>query len=108
MHNLKWSKPEKEVARRAFNAAYARECDTIRTELAEMIGRAAAPQDLWRIHDYLTEQRRRIDEKYDYRYSVLHFLFARLLNEEWIDEDDLEGLREDKIQFIIGIANLGD
>jgi hypothetical protein len=108
MNDLKWSKTEKEAARRAFNAAYARECDTIKAKLAEMIDRAAAPKDLWQIHDYLTNQRRRIDEKYDYRYSTLHFLFARLLNEEWIDENDLEGLKDDKIQLIIGIANLGD
>ena len=26
---------------------------------------------LWAIHDYLTEKRKEMDKKYDYRYSVL-------------------------------------
>jgi len=61
---------------------------------------ASEPEDLWRIHDFLTKERRRTDEKYDYRYSVLLFVFARLLHEGWIVETDLQGLAEDKIEVI--------
>jgi len=28
------------------------------------------------------------DEKYDYRYSVLLFVFARLLKEKWLKDTD--------------------
>lgn len=65
-----------------------------------MLGAAAGPADLWRIHDYLTEQRDRTGEKYDYRYSVLPFVFARLLKEGWRAEADLEGLSADKREII--------
>ncbi len=101
---LKWSKAEKKAARRAFDSAYRRECETIRSRLTEMIGGASESQDLWRIHDYLTEQRKETDRKYDFRYSVLCFVFARLLKEGWLTEADLEGLSADKIEFIKQIA----
>lgn len=52
------------------------------------------------IHDFLTEKRNEVDEKYDYRYSVLILVFARLLREGWIELDDLKGLDENKITKI--------
>ena len=42
-------------------------------------------------------KRDEIDEKYDYRYSKLILVFARLINDGWLDFSDLEGLVEDKI-----------
>ena len=44
------------------------------------------------------------EEKYDYRYSVLRFVFARLLQEGWIKPEDLSGISEDKLQEISAIA----
>ena len=81
MNEMKWSKTEKNLARKAFDLAYARECAAIAAKLKEMITAGGEPEHLWRIHDYLTEQRRKTDEKYDYRYSVLISVFARLLME---------------------------
>jgi hypothetical protein len=81
VRDLQWSKAEKQTARKA-----------------------SEPRDLWRIHDYLTEQRDRTDEKYDYRYSVLPFVFARLLKEGWLAEADLEGLGADKREIIRFLA----
>jgi hypothetical protein len=66
---------------------------------------AKKPADLWQIHDYLTEQRKGTDEKYDYRYSRLIFVFARLLSEGWLKETELEWLQEDKIEKIKFLAN---
>ena len=40
------------------------------------------------------------DAKYDYRYSVIIFVFARPLRQGWITEKDLEGLHEEKIEKI--------
>jgi hypothetical protein len=105
MTNIKWSKTEKIVARRVFEAAYQKECAAIAAKLKEMIAVAAEPGGLWRIHDYLTKQRDQTDKKYDYRYSVLIFVFAMLLKEGWLNEADLQGLQEDKIEKIKYLAN---
>jgi hypothetical protein len=37
----------------------------------------------------------------------LIFVFGRLLYEEWLNRDDLAGLRKDKIDQIVGIAEFG-
>lgn len=104
IRELQWSKAEKQAARKAFEAAYRKECAAVAATLKDMLGRACEPQDLWRINDYLTEQRDRTDEKYDYRYSVLPFVLARLLKEGWLAESDLEGLSADKIEIIKFLA----
>lgn len=100
LHEMNWSKTEKETARRAFARAYRKECRVIAAKIREMAETASEPEDLWRIHDLLTRERKQTDEKYDYRYSVLLFVFARLLREGWISEADLQGLSDDKIAAI--------
>ncbi|MGH9433827.1 MAG: hypothetical protein ACRD3T_20040 [Terriglobia bacterium] len=106
MDDFNWSKSEKAAARRAFDTAYQRECSAIRAKLKTMIESASDSSGIWRIHDYLSEQRDQTDKKYDYRYSVLILVFARLLNEGWVVEGDLLGIGEDKIERIKQIANL--
>jgi len=71
MDDFQWSKAEKRAARRAFDAAYERECRAIRAKLEQMLEGGGDIRQIWRIHDYLSEQRRETDRKYDYRYSVL-------------------------------------
>jgi hypothetical protein len=105
--DLKWSRAEKEAARRAFDTAYERECASIRGKLKEMIDASATPEDLWKIHDYLTKQRNQTDEKYDYRYSVLPHVFARLLLDGWLTGSDLDGLSDDKIGVINYLTGFG-
>jgi len=73
--------------------------------LKRLATKAESPDDIWAIHDYLTEQRRTIDGKYDYRYSQLIVVFGRLLRESWIDDKDLEGLSEEKLNAIHRIAS---
>lgn len=104
MNELKWTKAEKIVAKRAFEKCYQRECKAILTMLKERIATADKPSDLWLIHDFLTEELKMIEYKYDYRYSVLIFLFARLLKEGWLQESDLDGIKEDKIEKIKYLA----
>jgi hypothetical protein len=105
MNELKWSKPEKVAAKRAFDTAYQRECEALARKLKEMIAAAREPVDIWRIHDFLTTQRKQFDERYDYRYSVLILVFARLLREGWLEETGVEGLGEDKVEKIKYLAN---
>lgn len=100
LRDMNWSKAEKAVARCAFERAYRKECAAIAAKIRKMVATACEPEGLWRIHDLLTKERERTDEKYDYRYSVLVFVFARLLGKRWISEVDLQGLSDDKIEAI--------
>ena len=100
MQNETWSKREKTIARRAFEQAYARECAAIADEVRRRANSIAEPSDMWALHDLLSRKRRATDEKYDYRYSVLIFVFARLLSDGWLNEEELEGLGEDKLARI--------
>ncbi len=96
----KWSKPEKVIARRAYGAAYERECAAIAEEVRRMALGIRDPSDMWQLHDYLTEKREETDERYDYRYSVLLWVFGRLMYDGWLREEDLVGLSPDKLQEI--------
>jgi hypothetical protein len=65
-----WPRREKETARRAFDAAYERECRAIADRVRKSAAELDDPRALWRLHDYLTLKKRETDRKYDYRYSV--------------------------------------
>lgn len=103
--NEKWTDAEKKTARKAFDAAFRRECSAIASEMKTLAAKISEPEDLWRVHDYLTNKREEIDQKYDYRYSVLVTVFARLLREGWTTEEDLKGLAADKIEQIKAVSS---
>lgn len=104
MTETEWSKREKEIARRVFEAAYRRECMAALEVVRKMAAEIDDPTDLWRLSEYLVKMRKEVDEKYDYRYSVLPIVFARLIHEEWIKPEDLAGLSEEKLEKIRQIA----
>ncbi len=106
MNDIKWSEAEKKIARRAFDVALKNECEALVIKLKVLAEKAENSDDVWAIHDYLTEQRKTIDGKYDYRYSQLIVVFGRLLREKWIEDKDIEGLSAEKIQAIRHIASL--
>ena len=105
MNDFKWSKTEKKIARIAFDKAYQRECSNLIEKIRTKAREISEPDSIWRFHDFLTEKRDEIDEKYDYRYSVLVLVFARLINDGWLDFDDLKGLAETKIDRIESLIN---
>ncbi len=100
MRDLIWSKTEKEVAKRAYNEAYEEECKVVVARVKDLMAHLPEPRAVWVIHDFLSQRRREMDKKYDYRYSVLPSVFARLIREGWLSFEKLEGLSEDKIQVI--------
>lgn len=104
--NLPWSKTEKAIARRAFESAYRRECQSVAQRIRDMSCEMTTPEDLWGLHDFLRDKRAEIDAKYDYRYSVLLFVLARLLKEGWLHTAELEGLQAEKVAMIDGLVNL--
>lgn len=100
MHDLHWSPAEKKMAHAAFEAAVTRELAAIRREIEAMLQGSSDPGEIWEIHDYLSDKRREFDRKYDFRYSVLISVFARLLAEGWLTTTDLTGLGPEKLQLI--------
>ena len=101
-----WSKKEKEIARRAFKRAYEREMKELTDKTRRIATRAESPEDIWGLHDFLSEKRKEIDFKYDFRYSVLITVFARLIREGWVDLADLEGLDKEKIARVQSLLEL--
>jgi hypothetical protein len=63
------------------------------------------PSVIWDLHDYLSRERKAVDNTFDYRYSVLLDVFGTFLREGWLKEEDLAGLSEEKIEKIKHWAN---
>ena len=99
-----WSKSEKAIARTAFDAALGRELHEVIQEAKRMANQIRQSSDLWDLEHYLTQRRKEIDRKYDYRYSQLTDVLGRLLYENRLNEEDLRGLREDKMESIRSFA----
>src|SRR6266550_5735834 len=99
-----WSRSEKTVARAAFDAALKRELQKTMQEVKQMANQVKEPADLWDLEHYLTQRRKEIDRKYEYKYSQLTHVFGRLLHEQRLCEEELRGLREDKLKSIRSFA----
>ena len=100
MHNETWSRSEKTVARRAYDHAHDRELAALAEEVRRRANRITEPRHIWALHDFLTRKRKEIDRKYDYRYSQLVLVFALLIRDGWLTEEELAGLGEDKLARI--------
>jgi hypothetical protein len=95
-----WAPAEKKLARIAFDKAFEKQCTAIKQEARRMLETTTAPSDVFRVQEYLTEQRRIVDRLYDYRYSRLLDVFGKLLSDGWLREGDLNGLQAEKIAKI--------
>ena len=100
MHDLKWSASERKIARRAYEAALELALAGIMAEFKVKAAAAATPSEMWAIEDYLRRRRREVDEIFDYRYSQLLLVFARLIREGHLDDARLSGLAEEKLEII--------
>jgi hypothetical protein len=96
------------VARRAFELALERECMSISAHAKKLMAQDSTPGAVWKVHDYLSAKRKMVDTKYDYRYSVLLVVFARLIVERWLSLDDLAGLGDEKIERINSVTGIKD
>src|ERR1035437_5460694 len=99
-----WSKSEKAIARTAFDAALKRELQDVMRKTKQMANQIQQSSDLWDLEHYLTERRKEIDRKYDFRGSRLIDVLGRLLYENRLGEEDLRGLREEKMKSIRSFA----
>ncbi len=99
-----WSRSEKAIARKAFDAALGQELHEVIQEANRMANGIRKSSDLWDLEHYLTERRKEIDRKYDFRGSRLTDVLGRLLYENRLSEEDLRGLREEKMKSIRSFA----
>jgi hypothetical protein len=93
-----WSRSEKTIARKAFDAALGRELHEVIQEAKKMASQIQQSSDLWDLEHYLTERRKEIDRKYDFRDSRLTDVLGRLLYENRLGEEDLRGLHGEKMK----------
>ena len=96
MRDLSWSKGEKQIAHAAFEHALAREAAAVVDEVRTKAQAISELDDLWRLEQFLRDKRRALEQRYDYRYSVLLYVFADLIQAGWLSLDELAGLADDK------------
>jgi hypothetical protein len=99
-----WSRKEKSIARKAFDAALGRELDELIQKTKRMASQIRQSSDLWELERHLTQRRKEIDRKYEFRFSRLTDVLGRLLYENRLNEEDLRCLGEDKMQSIRSFA----
>lgn len=100
IREMKWSPPEKIVARQAFDRALQREFEAVIRETKRMAAEIQQPDELWELERYLGKRRKEIDSCFDYRYSMLPFVFAALISTGRLKEEELHGLSEEKLMQI--------
>jgi hypothetical protein len=95
-----WSNSEKKIARRAFEAALDVALAGILAEFKRRAVAVTTSDQMWDMADYLRQQRRQIEDTFDYRYSQLLYVFALLMFNGYLDEAQLAGLSDDKLNEI--------
>jgi hypothetical protein len=105
MPDLKWSPAEKILARKAFDRALQLELKEAMADVKNMAAKIEDPSALWDMEHWLTQRRLAINRKYDYRYSMLPFVFGTLLKEGRLSENDLRGLAQEKLELIRRLAD---
>ena len=99
-----WSRSEKAIARKAFDAALKRELHEIMQEAKRKAKEMREPAEVWELERYLTQRRKDIDRRYEFRNSRRKDVLGRLLYENRLTEKDLRGLSADKVERIRSFA----
>lgn len=99
-----WSEVEQAVARRAFDAAYARSLQALIGAVRRQAEQLESVDSIWRLHDFLSIQRHQIEGRFDFRLEGLLFVFASLVKEGLLDLEELEGLDDEKLGKVSAMA----
>jgi hypothetical protein len=75
-------------------------------EAKQMANQISDPADVWDLERYLTQRRKDIDSRYDFRSSRLTRVLGRLLCERRVAEKELRGLSEDRLEAIHSCAKV--
>ncbi len=106
MHNFDWSATEKKIARKAFDSAIRAELHAFILEFKAKASSVQEVESVWTIRDWMDKRQHEIDIDFDYRYSQLIRVFARLIRSGKLSLADLNGLSEDKLKEINHISQL--
>lgn len=101
-----WSRAERAIARKAFDAALRRELQKVIREAQEMANKIKEGAAVWDLERYLTQRRKDIDRRYEFRSSRLTQVFGILLCEGRVTEEELRSLGEDKMKAIRACAEV--
>lgn len=101
----KWSQEEKAIAHKAFDKALKYQLDEVMQQTKNRAAGIQRPAELWDLEAWLSGRRREIDKTFDFRYSVLPYVFAGLLKRGLIKESDLIGLKQEKLEAIRLLAS---
>ena len=99
-----WSKSEKAIARKAFDAALSQELHEVIQEARRMASQITQSSDLWDLEHYLTQRCREIESQVRLPVLEVTLVFGRLLRESRLAEEELRGLWEDKLESIRSYA----
>ena len=101
-----WSRAERNIARKVFDAALRRELQEVMQEAKEMANKIKESADVWDLERHLTQRRKDIDRRYAFRSSRLTQVFGILLCEGRIAEEELRGLSDDNVKAICSLAKV--
>lgn len=106
MRDFSWSPKEKQIARAVFERAALAEEKELLDRFKVKAASLETVNDLWALQVAIRDAERTYQGKYDFRYSQLPFVFGNLLRENRLTIDDLQGLGEEKLEFIRRVAFL--
>lgn len=106
MQDITWSTKEKLLARTVFERAAVAEEQALMERFKREAAALKSMDDLGAFQLAIRDAQREYQQKYDYRYSQLLWVFGRLVREGRISMDALHGLDEQKLAFIERIAAL--
>ena len=98
-----WTNSEKKLARKVFDAAVERALSQLVEEFKRKAAATSDVESLWKVRDWMNRRQREIDNEFDFRYSQLILVFAKLVRARKLEMAELNGLSEQKlaeIQFI--------
>jgi hypothetical protein len=101
-----WTEIEQKVARFAFEQAYKREIEALISQVRHKIDTLDELDDIWQLHDFLSARRYEVEGKYDFKYSILLFIFAGLIKDGWLQLNELEGLDEAKLAKVAALSRM--
>jgi hypothetical protein len=106
VNEIDWSLSEMHIAEEAYKKAYERETAALIEVVCQRATAIAKLEDMWLLNDLLSAKRHEIDGKYDFKYSILVFVFADLVKQGWLNIIELDGLSPDKLAKISALTRM--
>jgi hypothetical protein len=99
-----WTDHELAVAREVFDRAHGRAVQALIATVQSQSEQLDSVDALWRLHDFLSIQRHRIEGSFDFRLEGILFVFAGLVKEGLLEPSELLDLDDEKRAKIMAMA----